>query len=69
MGETRVTWGSMGETRVSEQKFGKIAYHMDFVRFSKMSQGTIHKTTRILERGDAPRVYYVKRVRLSETSG
>ena len=59
----------MGETRVSEKKCGKTAYHMDFVRFSKTPQETIHKTTRTLERGDAPRVYYGKRVRLSETSG
>ena len=59
----------MGETRVSEPKCGKTAYHMDFVTFSKTPQGTIHKTTRTLERGDAPRVYYGKRVHLSETSG
>ena len=60
---------SRAETSISEQKYGKTAYHMDFMRFSKTPQGTIHKTTRTLGRGDVPRVYYGKRVCLSETSG
>jgi hypothetical protein len=42
----RLSGASGAETSVSEQKLAKTSHHMDFLRSSKTSEGTIQKTAR-----------------------